>query len=108
MSQFEDGLPGRRADTTTATMAVLLAVGVGTKEAVMFRSARFWVALLVGVLIASIVLSSLFTEEGNNNDPFLAELGNAGMPLAVLGLLVLGVTQAWRWARQRRSAPSRP
>jgi hypothetical protein len=55
--------------------------------------------LIIGVV--SFGLSSLFGVEGSNNDPLLAEIGNGGMPLAVVGILAVAVVQVVRSVRAR-------
>ncbi|MBA2575938.1 MAG: hypothetical protein H0V05_04730 [Euzebyaceae bacterium] len=49
----------------------------------------------------SFALTSMFGVEGSNNDPLLAEIGNGGMPLAVLGVLVVAIVQVVRSVRAR-------
>jgi hypothetical protein len=56
--------------------------------------------LVIGVL--GFALTSAFGIEGSNNDPPLAEIGNGGMLLAVVGLLVAGVVQVVRSLRAAR------
>jgi hypothetical protein len=53
--------------------------------------------LLMGVI--GFALTSMFGIEGSNNDPLIAEIGNGGMLLAVVGLLVAGVVQVVRSLR---------
>jgi hypothetical protein len=73
----------------------------------MMRSTRFWMVLFLGLLAASVGLTSVFSVPGSNNDPLLAEIGNGGMPLAVLGLLVVAVVEVTRQVRGRRRGAER-
>jgi peptidoglycan/LPS O-acetylase OafA/YrhL len=70
----------------------------------MMRSTRFWMVLFLGMLAASVGLSSAFGVPGSNNDPLRAEIGNGGMVFAVLGLLVVAVVGVRRQVRGRRRA----
>jgi hypothetical protein len=66
------------------------------------RSTRFWLVVFLLIGVISFALSSLFGIEGSNNDPPLAEIGNGGMLLAVVGLFVAGVVQVVRSLRAPR------
>jgi hypothetical protein len=63
------------------------------------RSTRFWMVLFVVMGVISFALTSAFGVEGSNNDPLIAEIGNGGMLLAVVGLLAAGVVQVVRSLR---------
>jgi hypothetical protein len=65
------------------------------------RSTRFWLVVFLVIGVVSFALTSVFGVEGSNNDPLLAEIGNGGMPLAVVGALVVGVVQVVRSVRTR-------
>lgn len=67
----------------------------------MVRSTRFWLVAFLIIGVVSFGLSSLFGVEGSNNDPLLAEIGNGGMPLAVVGILTVAVVQVVRSLRAR-------
>jgi hypothetical protein len=62
----------------------------------MVRSTRFWLVAFLVMGAVSFALTSMFGVEGSNNDPLLAEIGNGGMPLAVLGVLVVAIVQVVR------------
>jgi hypothetical protein len=68
----------------------------------MVRSTRFWLLAFVVLGVVSYGLTTLFGVPGSNNDPLLAEIGNGGMPLAVLGVLVVAVVHAVRSLRGRK------
>jgi hypothetical protein len=70
----------------------------------MVRSTRFWLVAFLALGAVSFALTSLFGVPGSNNDPLLAEIGNGGMPLAVLGVLVVAVIEVVRGVRRRRVA----
>jgi hypothetical protein len=65
------------------------------------RSTRFWLVVFLVIGVVSFALTSVFAVEGSNNDPLLAEIGNGGMPLAVMGALTVGVVEAVRSVRGR-------
>ncbi|MDQ3431997.1 MAG: hypothetical protein M3467_07225 [Actinomycetota bacterium] len=67
----------------------------------MVRSTRFWLVAFLVMGAVSFALTSMFGVEGSNNDPLLAEIGNGGMPLAVLGVLVVAIVQVVRSVRAR-------
>ncbi len=67
----------------------------------MVRSTRFWLVAFLVIGVVSFGLTSLFGVEGSNNDPLLAEIGNGGMPLAVMGILAVAVVQVVRSLRER-------
>ncbi len=67
----------------------------------MVRSTRFWLVAFLVIGVVSFGLTSLFGVEGSNNDPLLAEIGNGGMPLAVMGILAVAVVQVVRSLRAR-------
>jgi hypothetical protein len=63
------------------------------------RSTRFWMVLFLVMGVIGFALTSAFGIEGSNNDPLIAEIGNGGMLLAVIGLLAAGVVQVVRSLR---------
>jgi hypothetical protein len=67
----------------------------------MVRSTRFWLVAFLVMGAVSFALTSMFGVEGSNNDPLLAEIGNGGMPIAVLGVLVVAIVQVVRSVRAR-------
>jgi hypothetical protein len=67
----------------------------------MIRSTRFWLLAFVVLGVVGYGLSALFGVPGSNNDPLVAEVGNGGMLLAVLGVLVVAVVHAVRSLRGR-------
>ncbi len=71
----------------------------------MVRSTRFWLVAFLILGAASFGLTSMFGVEGSNNDPLLAEIGNGGMPLAVLGVLAVALVQTVRSVRARGAGP---
>ena len=65
----------------------------------MVRSTRFWMVLFLVMGVIGFALTSAFGIEGSNNDPLIAEIGNGGMLVAVVGLLAAGVVQVVRSLR---------
>jgi hypothetical protein len=73
----------------------------------MVRSTRFWLLAFVALGVVGYGLSALFGVPGSNNDPLVAEIGNGGMLLAVLGVLVVAVVHVVRSLRGREPRAAR-